>query len=139
MKAGLPIADGGKLAAQQLRRGAVFCGRTECIDDPDFTAPAFFYLGVRCYAEFRPETSPVPRGENLQPACARVRDRVLLEPVIERVVPNRGNLWLDYYGDAPTLRPLVAPLLAPAPSGTIALQQLLPPPDHLPTASRPPP
>jgi hypothetical protein len=28
----------------------------------------------------------------------------VLEPVFERVIPNRGDVWLEYYGDAPTLK-----------------------------------
>jgi hypothetical protein len=33
-----------------------------------------------------------------------MRRDFLLEPVIEEEVPNRGDVWLDYYGDSPTLR-----------------------------------
>jgi hypothetical protein len=33
-----------------------------------------------------------------------MHDRFVLEPVLERVVPNRGDVWLEYYGDAPALR-----------------------------------
>jgi hypothetical protein len=77
---------------------------TDWMAQPDFAAPAFFYWGMRCYAEFRPEGTPPPRGEALQPACRAVRERFRLEPVIEREVANRGDVWLEYYGDAPTLR-----------------------------------
>jgi hypothetical protein len=72
--------------------------------DPDLERPAFFFWGMRCHARFRPEGTPPPRGENLQPHCARMRERFRLEPVFERVVPNRGDVWIDYYGDAPRLR-----------------------------------
>src|SRR5205814_5583037 len=74
------------------------------IEQPDWSAPAFFYFGMRCYAEFRPAEVPPPHGDNLQAPCARMRERYRLEPVIEREVPNRGDVWLEYYGDAPTLR-----------------------------------
>lgn len=74
------------------------------VDAPDRDRPAYFYWGMRCYAEFRPAGTPPPRGEALQPACAKMRDRFVLEPVIERTVPNRGDVWLEYHGDAPELR-----------------------------------
>ena len=73
-------------------------------EQPDWDAPAFFYQGVRCYAEFRPPGTPPPHGEDLQPACARLRESFTLEPVIEKVVKNRGDVWMEYYGDAPELR-----------------------------------
>jgi hypothetical protein len=72
--------------------------------DPDFAHPAFFYLGMRCYAEFRQADVPPPHGDALQPACARMRERFTLTPVVETTVPNRGDVWLEYYGDAPELR-----------------------------------
>jgi hypothetical protein len=72
-------------------------------DQPDWDKPAFFYLGMRCYAQFRGPEVPPPHGEALQPACARMRERFTLEPVIEETVKNRGDVWLEYYGDAPEL------------------------------------
>jgi len=74
------------------------------IDQPDLDRPAYFFLGMRCYAEFREERAPRPHGDALQPACARMQAEFELEPVFERDVPNRGDVWLEYYGDAPTLR-----------------------------------
>ncbi len=74
------------------------------ISEPDFSSPAFFYQGTRCYADFRDEGTPPPRGSNEQPACRKMRERFTLEPVIEEELPNRGDVWLDYYGDAPTLK-----------------------------------
>lgn len=71
---------------------------------PDTARPAFFYLGTRCYAEFRPADAPRPSGDALQPACERLLREAKLQPVLEAVVPNRGDVWLEYYGDAPTLR-----------------------------------
>jgi hypothetical protein len=71
--------------------------------DPDWSRPAFFYAGTRCYARFRTRGAPPPHGDNLQPACARLRRDFALEPVLEWDAPNRGDVWLDYYGDAPTL------------------------------------
>jgi hypothetical protein len=73
-------------------------------DRPNFDAPAYFYAGVRCYASMRPEGAPPPSGDNLQAPCARMAERFTLEPVVERAIPNRGDVWLDYYGDSPTLR-----------------------------------
>lgn len=89
-------------------RPPVAQGRASSIQDwvsePDWTSPAFFYLGTRCYADFRDEGTPAPKGTNEQPACARMRERFRLEPVIEKELQNRGDVWLEYYGDAPTLR-----------------------------------
>jgi CRISPR/Cas system endoribonuclease Cas6 (RAMP superfamily) len=91
-----------------LARPPVGPGRVSSIRDfvadPDLTQPSFFYLGMRCYAEFRTVDTPPPHGEALQPACARMRERFVLEPVVETLVPNRGDVWLEYYGDAPELR-----------------------------------
>jgi hypothetical protein len=74
------------------------------IDQPDLDRPAFFYWGMRCHAEFRNEGTPPPHGEATQPACARMRERFTLVPVVETTVPNRGDVWLEYYGDASQLR-----------------------------------
>ncbi|MEO7329073.1 MAG: hypothetical protein ABI193_10870, partial [Minicystis sp.] len=83
-------------------------GRASSIQDwmaePDFSSPAFFYQGTRCYADFRDEGTPPPHGDNEQSACRKMRERFTLEPLIEEALPNRGDVWLDYYGDAPTLR-----------------------------------
>jgi hypothetical protein len=83
-------------------------GRASSIQDwmsePDWSSPAYFYLGMRCYADFRDEGTPPPHGEHEQPACRKMRERFALEPVLEEQLPNRGDVWLDYYGDAPTLR-----------------------------------
>lgn len=90
-----------------LLRPPVAEGRVSSIQDfiaePDWASPAFFYLGMRCYADFRDEGTKPPAGRNEQPACKRMRERFTLEPVIEKELPNRGDVWLDYYGDAPTL------------------------------------
>jgi hypothetical protein len=71
---------------------------------PRLDEPVYAYLGMRCFAQFRPDGSPPPRGDNLQPACAELREGFSLEPVLEQTIPNRGDVWLNYYGDAPTLR-----------------------------------
>lgn len=71
---------------------------------PDFSAPVFFYGGMRCYAQMRQPADAAPRGENYQRACAEMRERFVLEPVIERTVPNRRDVWLEYYGDAPRFK-----------------------------------
>ncbi len=72
--------------------------------DPDWSRPAYFYVGMRCYAQWRPAGTPPPRGENVLPACETMRRRFTLEPLIERTVDNRGDVWLEYYGDASRLR-----------------------------------
>jgi hypothetical protein len=72
--------------------------------EPDFERPSFFYQGTRCYAEFRDAGVPAPHGDGLQPACRALREAFTLVPVLERVVKNRGDVWLEYYGDAPELR-----------------------------------
>jgi hypothetical protein len=74
------------------------------IDQPSFDRPAFVFVGLRCYAEFRDEGTKPPHGAALQPACAELRERFELEPVFERDVRNYGDVWLEYYGDAPTFR-----------------------------------
>lgn len=75
----------------------------EWIDNPDFSQPAFFFSGTRCFARMRPPALPTPRGDNHQPACQQMHERFTLEPVYRREVPNRRDVWLEYYGDAPTL------------------------------------
>nr|WP_235880151.1 glycosyltransferase family 39 protein [Polyangium aurulentum] len=71
---------------------------------PRFDVPAYFFAGVRCYASMRNEGTPPPPGDNQQRPCARMDEQFVLEPVFEREIPNRGDVWLEYYGDAPTLR-----------------------------------
>lgn len=71
---------------------------------PRFDAPAYFFAGVRCYASMRKAGTPPPPGDNLQRPCARMGEQFVLEPVFEREIPNRGDVWLEYYGDAPTLK-----------------------------------
>ena len=72
-------------------------------ESPDWSAPAYFYSGVRCYARMRSPAVPPPHGENYHEACQQMRARYVLEPVVSRTVPNRGDVWLEYYGDAPTM------------------------------------
>ena len=64
--------------------------------------PAYFLRSMRCYAEFRPSETEPARGENLREPCRRMLD-LQLRTVFEREVPNRGNIWINYYGDTPTL------------------------------------
>ena len=70
---------------------------------PEHDEPVLFHLGTRCYARFRHDGVPPPHGDDLQPPCARMRADFRLVPVVERVVKNHGDVWLAYYGDAPTL------------------------------------
>jgi hypothetical protein len=73
------------------------------IDDPDFEVPAFFFMGMRCYAEFRERGSKPPAGRDLHPLCAEVGERFRLEPVVAWDAKNHGDVWISYYGDAETL------------------------------------
>ncbi|MFH1532826.1 MAG: glycosyltransferase family 39 protein [Pseudomonadota bacterium] len=69
----------------------------------DLSQPTFFLRTVRCYARFRAWEAPPAEGENLCEPCRRILEGYDLRPVFEREVPNRGNVWINYYGDAPTL------------------------------------
>ncbi|MCB9730683.1 MAG: hypothetical protein H6746_19590 [Deltaproteobacteria bacterium] len=73
-------------------------------ESPRWDRPAFFYLGFRCYAEFRSQGGPPPRGDNLRPSCRAMQQEFRLVPVSELELPNHGDPWMPYYGDAPTLR-----------------------------------
>lgn len=75
----------------------------EWIERPDWSAPVFFYSGTRCFARMRPPSARAPHGDNHQEACREMHDRFALEPVHARTVPNRGDVWLEYYGDARAL------------------------------------
>jgi hypothetical protein len=100
-----------------VRRGTVLSieGWEQRSPGVDATAEAYYYQGVRCYARFRFTGTPPPRGDNLQPACERMRRRYELHLVIEREIVNRGDVWLSYYGDAPTLRVGLFRIGAPRP------------------------
>ena len=41
--------------------------------------------------------------KKIKPACRKMRERFTLEPVLEKALQNRGDVWLEYYGDAPVL------------------------------------
>lgn len=71
--------------------------------DPDLDA-AYFFWGMRCYARFRTRGTPAPLGEDTHPACSAMRAQLGLVPVVEWDAPNRGDVRLPLYGDAPTLR-----------------------------------
>ncbi|MCB9730823.1 MAG: glycosyltransferase family 39 protein [Deltaproteobacteria bacterium] len=70
---------------------------------PDFFVPTWFFRGMRCYADFRPRGEPPPPGSDELPACRAMAERFRLEPVVEWTVPNAGDVWISYYGDAPSL------------------------------------
>jgi len=69
----------------------------------DLSRPAFFLRTIRCYAQFRAWDTPTAEGWNLCEPCRRIIQNYRLRPVFEWDVPNRGNVWINYYGDAPTL------------------------------------
>jgi len=77
---------------------------SDFIDEPDLSAPTYFFHGMRCYAEFRSPGVQAPSGADLHPACAAIHQRFELQPVFERDVENYGDVWIRYYGSAPTLR-----------------------------------
>lgn len=77
---------------------------SEWLEQPETSEAAYFFFGFRCYAAFRAESIPAPSGEDLHPLCARMRDEFTLTPVIEQTAQNHGDVWLRYYGDAPTLK-----------------------------------
>lgn len=74
------------------------------MESPSWEMPVYFFAGMRCHAVFRPESIEPPKGEDLQPACRLMHEQFRLEPVIEWDEPNRGDVWLNYYSDASTLR-----------------------------------
>lgn len=90
-----------------LARSGALRGRpasiTDWLQDSDPGEEAYFVRNMRCYALLRSDGVPAPHGDNLQPACAKLLERFDLEPVYEVQVPNRGDVWLAYYGDAPAL------------------------------------
>jgi len=72
--------------------------------NPSFERPVYAFLGYRCYAEFRQDGVPPPHGDNQQPACQRLHEGFALQPVVQEDAHNYGDVWLNYYGDATTLR-----------------------------------
>jgi hypothetical protein len=78
---------------------------------------AYFFAGIRCYAEFRQRNDSPPHGLAEQDACAEMRRRFVLEPVLEWNVENHGDVWLEYYGDAATL-PLALYAITPRPQSS---------------------
>lgn len=77
-------------------------GLSDWMNGTDRSRPAYFLLGMRCYAAYR-DDGPPPPGDNLLPACRQLRTGYALEPLLERTVPNRGDVWLPFYGDSPSL------------------------------------
>lgn len=73
------------------------------LERPDPSVPAYFLAGVRCYARWRPDDQPAPAGLNEHPACTQMRQNAKLVPVFQRTIANRGDVWLNNYGDAPEL------------------------------------
>lgn len=58
--------------------------------------PVYALLGTRCHVAMRSAGQPAPGPEGIE-ACRRVRASHRLEPVIEREVPNRGDLVFPMY------------------------------------------
>ena len=63
-------------------------------------------LGTRCYMALRDEQShdPPPSGSPMVESCSVFEKRWPLEPVIERVVENHGDVAYPMYPDGPSLR-----------------------------------
>ncbi len=76
----------------------------EFLRAPSFERPVYFHMGMRCYAHFRMPGVPPPHGEDKRRTCVEMEKRFTLEAVKERVVPNRGDVWIEYYPDAPNLK-----------------------------------
>ncbi|GMV41347.1 MAG: hypothetical protein AMXMBFR64_30630 [Myxococcales bacterium] len=76
---------------------------TEFLERPDWRVPVYAFLGLRCYARFRPWGLPAPEGTQERRSCAELRASMRLEPLFERTVPNHGDVWIPYYGTAPEL------------------------------------
>lgn len=76
---------------------------TRFLEKPDWRHPVYAFLGLRCYARFRPWGEPRPEGTQLRRSCAELRASTRLEPLFERTVPNYGDVWIPYYGSAPEL------------------------------------
>lgn len=74
------------------------------LERPDRSVAAYFYAGVRCYAHWRPDGVPAPHGSNEHPACARMRKDAKMVPILQTEVQNDGDVWLNHYGDAKTLK-----------------------------------
>lgn len=70
---------------------------------PTWDVPVFFYRGLRCYSAFRTRDRQAPE-RYYRPACAALADAFELAPVWERVVPNRGDIFLQYYSREPDFR-----------------------------------
>lgn len=61
-------------------------------------APAYFFLGIRCYTPEKPFASPSFRPMLLRPACKRMLKEYGSRPLFESKVKNRGDLWaMGYY------------------------------------------
>jgi hypothetical protein len=86
------------------RRDVRLLSMRELLTRPSPARDTYVVWGMRCYARFRPIDAATPAGDNLQDHCARVRAAFALEPVFEREVVNRGDVWIRYYGDAETMR-----------------------------------
>jgi tetratricopeptide (TPR) repeat protein len=62
--------------------------------------PTYFLLSMRCFSKFRPQSEPPPLTW-FASSCQRLLDRYDLEPVVERVAVNRGDIALRYYSQDP--------------------------------------
>ena len=72
----------------------------EWLQHPRYEIPAYFYMGMRCYASFLPEDMATANGMNLHPSCKKMQDDFQLSPVFQENAINRGNIWINYYGSA---------------------------------------
>jgi hypothetical protein len=66
---------------------------------------AYALLGMRCYMHLREDEAEgdPPEGEMAIEACETFRDRWVLTPLVERSVPNRGDVAFPMYPSGETL------------------------------------
>ena len=86
------------------KRGRLLPLTAWLVDGPGHSdLPAYFFRGLRCYAEFRWEDEAAPKGRNENPQCRAMLKEPGVTPVFEHTIPNNGNVWINYYGDSPDL------------------------------------
>ena len=85
-------------------RAGLLRGVGDFLAAPETASPTWYLQSYRCYARYRLPEVPAPAGADEHPRCRAMRERFDLEPVFEREATNHGDVWIEYYGDAPRLR-----------------------------------
>ena len=80
-------------------------GAADRFDSGRCTGGRWALLGMRCYMHLREDAAagPPPPGDQAITACRDLRRTWLLEPVIERRVPNQGDVAFPMYPDGDAL------------------------------------